>query len=175
VCHGEVQVGEIAVLAGTTVGIYTEIGDALAWQDARNILERGLDPIYRPVQDNFPEYKLAALSQHEREMWAKYVEVPFGAPDVEFLEEDQTLSSYIGAFSQSGRGRELRLLACAGLSKPADKPRKLLAPANWSAKAIVSQTNGTLFELRNAEDAAEGRLLDACAKSWDEDWGARGS
>jgi hypothetical protein len=168
VCHGEVQTGKIAFLDGAAVGVYTEIGDPLTWQDARNILKMRLDPIYRPVQGEFPEYKLSAFAQHERETWEKYAKVEFDAPDTEFLEEDQTLSSYLGVFSQSGHERELRLLACAGLSEPTSVARKLFEPASWSKKATVSDTNGRLFDLRNAENAQESSLLQACASSWDD-------
>jgi hypothetical protein len=143
VCHGEVQTGKIAFLDGAAVGVYTEIGDPLTWQDARNILKMRLDPIYRPVQGEFPEYKLSAFAQHERETWEKYAKVEFDAPDTEFLEEDQTLSSYLGVFSQSGHERELRLLACAGLSEPTSVARK----AGLRAQRKSATLRATLREI----------------------------
>lgn len=168
VCHGEVREDTIATLAGTTVGVYTAIGNPLEWQDARNILRQGLDPIYRPRQGDFLEYQLFALSPYERAMWEKFEDVLYGDPDIEFLDSDQALSAYLAEFAQSKGGQELRLLACASLSKPTGQPRKLLERPTWGAAAIVSKTNGALFDLRIAENKQEKVLLGACARSWDE-------
>jgi len=164
-CHGEALAEEKADLSKTTVGVYNNVDDFLAWRDIRHILKDNLLPIFRPTNGECPEIDLAPLSAFEQRLWKKYGEGLL--KKVDLIEQEATLSDYISGFEGCNSGKELRLLVCAGMKLAKGVSLKEGAPPSWrSSAALPFGTHGALSDRRADEDLAVKTLKAHCQQNW---------
>ncbi|MEU9133288.1 hypothetical protein AB0D08_35235 [Kitasatospora sp. NPDC048540] len=167
-CHGTAQTGSRRheKLGNITLGVYTELGDPLQFGVAKIVLENDLEPVYRPADEDVPEFILQGFPKREEKRWDEHAGEIFNNSNVRRLGkgEETTLSAYLKKIRTEFGGApfELRLLACAshmeGTAPSAS--RKESAPKSWRPESAGSETLGFIADSKRRTEEVVKKYLD---------------